>query len=831
MPGGQLELPLVSLHPHLRLVRQSPTGERQRRPAPRQAVTQYENRPAHAAQLRKSLEQIRAIHARRAADAGVTPEFVAVLRCNRLPDEAYLRAASLQILDRFPDRLVVAHPMDPDLGALQARLRRYAESGESEDSVSEEGQADGGAEGEPADDGLPRNAVYKELFDSIDDFATYSRDEVLTAELKDLIQSREPEDLVTIDVQCWCPEEEDDARRRHVDVQEAITRFGGVVRDATVRTSVGLSIIRATVTIRLMSDLADHDNVRRLEVLPHPLLSHPEVFRRPTDRLPLVIPPDDRAPVVALVDSGIREGHPLLAPAVYSTSSSDSIADATDEHGHGTFVASLVLHGSLEEKLSESSLQPVAKLISIRVLDDSNTFPEDSLWEADLLAALESAHQQGARVINVSIGDARRPYSPPRPTPLASALDEFIRRTGVVVIVSAGNTSPRDYPEGTGPDDFLDVLLISDGSGLLDPASSALAITVGGLAPDEGQGFHPARSRVDIQPVGRPDWPSPVTRVGPGPAGIIKPDVVAPAGSFGFDALAGRFVPEPSVQVVGANALPPERPLAADAGTSYAAPLVTHAAARALLENPELSGNGIRALLLASGERTLPIHQEPSSAAARAQERLTGFGRPDGTRSALSSDHRVVLLSESELPMDAVHLYSVALPTSFFDSGGWRDLTVALAFDPQTRSTRLDYLASRMAVTLYRGVELDEVANGYINYDGADLEEGQSDSDEDSDAAPPALRRFRVDLAPATRWRSRGANQVGRRRFHHKFDDSRGLDLILAVKSMNAWALEDAMERYALAVVLERDPGHREIYAELRLNVEQQVEVATEIQV
>src|SRR4051812_16794606 len=134
MPGGQLELPLVNLHPHLRLVRQSPTGERQRRATPRQSVTRYEDRPAHAAQLRTSLEQIRAIHARRAAQAGVSPEYVAVLRCNRLPEETYLRAAGLQILDRFPDRLVVAHPSDPDLDALQARLRRYAESGPSEDS-------------------------------------------------------------------------------------------------------------------------------------------------------------------------------------------------------------------------------------------------------------------------------------------------------------------------------------------------------------------------------------------------------------------------------------------------------------------------------------------------------------------------------------------------------------------------------------------------------------------------------------------------------------------------------------------------------------------------
>ena len=743
---------------------------------------------------------------------------------------------------------MVASIADPDLRGLRVRLERYAASATDGATADEDAdQSDGedaietgdvgGLDGSGADAAskLPRNATYKDLFDCVDEIADFGIDEVITPTLAVVIQGASGDTQISADVQCWCPEEEEDARRRNELVRAAIVESGGLVKDSTVRPRVGLSLIRATVPAAAVNDLASLDHVRRMDVLPHPNLTLPQVRSTQVGDLPLVLPPLDDSPVVAIIDSGIREGHPLLAPAIVGASSGAGIADSDDQTGHGTFVASLVLYGSLEDLIGERSVQPVAKLISIRVLDSAGQFPDESLWETELLAALEVAAQSGARIINLSLGDPRRPFEPPRGTPLAASLDEFIRRTGIVVIVSAGNMGLNDYSSVSEPDDYLPELLDSSKAGLLDPATSALALTVGGLASDAGQGAHPPRGSVDIRPLGRPNLPSPVTRVGPGAAEMIKPDLVAPAGSFAFDSSLGRLVNDATVQVLGANALPAERVLALSVGTSFAAPLVTHVAARALARNPELTGNGLRALVLASVRDVEPVHEVPGARDARwAQHRLTGFGRPDAIRASSSTDHRAVLISESSIPIDGVHLYSVTLPTSFFDGGGWRGVAVALAFDPQCRSTRLDYLASRLTVTAYKGVSLEAVASAYIDMpklEGSNSAVAGNDDDEEAaNVAPPGLAPYRVKLLPAANWRSRGANQVGRVRFSQRLDDRRGLDLILAVKSTNMWATPDSLQNYALAVALERDDDHRAIYAELQATIEQAIELTAEME-
>lgn len=144
-----------------------------------------------------------------------------------------------------------------------------------------------------------------------------------------------------------------------------------------------------------------------------------------------------------MIDSGVASAHPLLAPAVAGLDSVNS-AETEDTAGHGTFVASLGLHGSLEPLLvSGAAIEPAGRLLSIRILDEQTGFADEALWETTLLDAVQRAADGEARVVNVSIGDSRRPYRPPRPTVLAAAIDDLARRLGLVVVISAGN-----YPLG-----------------------------------------------------------------------------------------------------------------------------------------------------------------------------------------------------------------------------------------------------------------------------------------------------------------------------------------------------------------------------------------------
>jgi hypothetical protein len=770
-----------------------------------------------------------------------------VIEFNEPPTDANLRGARLQVLEWFDDRVVVASPTDPGLRALASRVASYAE-GPLEAAVNEaergpaqsqdeqtatppEGSAptdDGrSAEPEPADGNsdAAKKAPHQAFIDKIDDIRAYSSTEVLTESLTAHLGTLDQANPVYVDIQCWCPEDGDDARVRHAAVKSAVESGAGVVTDARINRFSGLSVIRAIVNAALIRDIAELPHVRRIDRLPRPLLSHSEVVQATPSTLPQVLPPDDDAPVIAVVDSGVRTGHPLIGPAWLHSYGVGSLDPAVDGSGHGTMVASLALYGSLEPLLAEGEpLKAAGRLISVRLLDERSQVDDASLWESQLLDALSLAADAGARVINLSVGDPRRPYKPNRPTPLAAELDEFARSRNVVIVVSAGNYNLMDLPhDGT----FVPTLLGDQEAGLLDPASSALALTVGALSADEGQGHQPRREDAHEVAVGVAGAPSPHTRVGPGAGDMVKPDVVAPGGHAILSGMTGRPALSPTTGVLGAGGTAPNRFLQVGAGTSFAAPLVTHAAASALSFDPSLSASAVRALVLASVEPTNAVFEGKLDSFAMGQgRRLVGFGRPDARRSSSSTDHRCVLLAERTIAPDRVHLYRVPVPSSFFASGGWRRESAALAFDPPTRSTRLDYLGTRMQFQVYLGATVEEVEAAYV--EAAKDESAEATGDED--AVPTALGKFRLGLEPAHSHRGKGANQFASLQRSNARKPEHGEEYVIAVKSTNYWA-SNAPQAYALAFVLERDPSKAEIYNELRLAIQTEVEVEEPIEV
>jgi hypothetical protein len=224
-------------------------------------------------------------------------------------------------------------------------------------------------------------------------------------------------------------------------------------------------------------------------------------------------------------------------------------------------------------------------------------------------------------------------------------------------------------------------------------------------------------------------------------------------------------------------------------------------------------------LLLCSAEKTEAVIEGLTEAKARQQQgRLTGYGRVSAEHAEVSEDHRAVLLAEGEILIDDVHLYTVPIPLTFFISGGSRRLTVALAYDPPVRASRLDYLASHMEVHAYHGASLQQVRAAYTK--------PQKEVDED----PIELREFRLDLQPSSRRRGKGVHQLGSREFLKRIDQAKGDQFVIAVKNTNRWDTPGTKQSYALAVVLERDRGHAPLYAELRTRLEVIAEIEAEVE-
>lgn len=231
----------------------------------------------------------------------------------------------------------------------------------------------------------------------------------------------------------------------------------------------------------------------------------------------------------------------------------------------------------------------------------------------------------------------------PRQHPAAALVDEAARRLGLVVVVAAGNTRPSDYLGTVDQDSLLGypVALLSDEhTGLLDPATSALALTVGGLTDALAAGAYLGRETVTRRPFGRPGWPSTLTRRGSGVGGSVKPELVERAGTLGLE--SGSVVQDAELSVVS-SVLRPGQLLGTDIGTSFAAPLVSRVAAAVQSRYPGFGPNLVRALVLLSAEPSNFEDQLEGALASRRDNalRLVGYGRPSVLRPSESTSHRV----------------------------------------------------------------------------------------------------------------------------------------------------------------------------------------------
>ncbi len=145
---------------------------------------------------------------------------------------------------------------------------------------------------------------------------------------------------------------------------------------------------------------------------------------------------------VAVIDSGVDTGHPELTKKVLEAKSFVGGSARQDTLGHGTFVAGLIAAG-VDNGIGIAGLAPSAELLVAKVVTRNRTIPVEA--EAK---AIRWAVENGARVINMSLGGARDPLDPSRDTYSRLEADAvaYAVSNGVVVVAAVGNSSPRQIP-------------------------------------------------------------------------------------------------------------------------------------------------------------------------------------------------------------------------------------------------------------------------------------------------------------------------------------------------------------------------------------------------
>ena len=188
-----------------------------------------------------------------------------------------------------------------------------------------------------------------------------------------------------------------------------------------------------------------------------------------------VLLPAGRRATVAVIDTGAEVSHPLLAGRVSARSYdfADNTADVTDVNGHGTATAGLIADLTPDE----------VDVMVLRVYGDDNLSKPSRV-----LTALEYALENGATVVNMSIG---WPNAIEKGYSFLNSVLAQAYAAGVVVVAAAGNLSrsnPTANADDVYPANQAQVLTVSavDRSRTFDDTYSASGASVDLCAPGTG---------------------------------------------------------------------------------------------------------------------------------------------------------------------------------------------------------------------------------------------------------------------------------------------------------------------------------------------------------
>jgi hypothetical protein len=134
---------------------------------------------------------------------------------------------------------------------------------------------------------------------------------------------------------------------------------------------------------------------------------------------------------VAVLDTGIDATHPDVAGRIDATANFTGDPDANDGHGHGTHVASTILGSGAASGGRYQGMAPGARLLAGKVLDNTG-----GGQTSEIIAGMQWATEQGARVVNMSLGG----FPTDGTDPLSMALDDLSQATGALFVVAAGNS-------------------------------------------------------------------------------------------------------------------------------------------------------------------------------------------------------------------------------------------------------------------------------------------------------------------------------------------------------------------------------------------------------
>ena len=600
-----------------------------------------------------------------------------------------------------------------------------------------------------------------------------------------------------------------DGARVAPNARSAVTRFvqaqGGRVVDQM--RSTRFEALRVRLGGQSLELLLDHrDDVALVDLPPKAQVSVPAILSFSIDDVPEAVAPGDSAPAVCIIDSGIVEGHPMLADTIanarskaYPASLGQPVpAAGTQAARHGTGVAGVALYGDIARCVTSKIFEPVASLVNARILDDDLGLDPDRMpFVREIVEDLTGS----CRIFNLSFG---LEPSTTALSPYASDLDALAREYNAIFIVSAGNLHPQlKYSNPAELPAHPEYLLDSEHS-VLQPAEALNALTVGSISTTND----PYPASPTIRGAAGKRSASPFTRCG-ALRNVLKPDLVEEGGDLAIDSQLGWSPPNPGLRIPTTG---PEfargRLFTYTEGTSIAAPKVAHLVARVLSTMPDASANLVRALLVNSASFPEGAQSYPKERAMK----LCGFGVPDLDRTLYCTDRRATLYFAGEIAIDAVLLFDIPVPPELSDSKGPKRITVTVAYDPPVSALEQVRPAG---INLTWKVAKANVTESMIMSELVAVAERELNNTSDGEAAPKKTKKkvFEGGTLPR-RVQLRGTVQKNIFEWTNKVPGDTWR-LALTAKATRAVHVKET-QRFAVAVTIEHAANAIAVYQAIR---------------
>jgi len=404
------------------------------------------------------------------------------------------------------------------------------------------------------------------------------------------------------------------------------------------------------------------------------------------------------AATIAVVDSGVQNrsdfnGRLLGQVNILPVSSTNS---AGDGYGHGTFVSSIAAGAAP----GYAGAAPKADILSLDVMNDQGAATvSDVIKAADWILANKSTYN--IKVANFSL------HSASKASVLFDPLDAAVEKlwlNGITVVAASGNYGTTAGPSGV----------------QFAPGNDPFVITVG--ATDIGTSLGTGD-----------DLPAPFSAWGYTPDGFMKPDIAAP-GRYMIGAVP---VGSGLTKLKPANVTDPVNGYMMLSGTSFAAPIVSAAAAEIIAQHPTWGPDQVKGALMvtATPEPKAPKGSlgvgDVNIASARAYNR---HATPPNPNAGL--DKYLSTASDGTRTFNSAAWQQAASANVAWDDAAWSDAAWSDAAWASAAWSDVAWADAAWASVAYGTAAWSDVAWSDAAWSDAAWADNASGDDDTSDVAP-----------------------------------------------------------------------------------------------